>query len=193
MQNILRYIAFLFTDLRIRRGNRLMKYNEPDETDILAVCIPFLNSLGIQTIFRKIDSPTFLPGLLIEEGNIIIDKDTLLYPGDILHEAGHIAVVPSPERALLNNESVLASKNREAEEMMAIAWSYAACLHLNLDPLLVFHENGYRGGGENIVENFQAGRFFGVPTLQWCNMTTEPRNAKRGDVVYPDMNMWLRE
>jgi hypothetical protein len=160
---------------------------------ILSKCIPFLNSIGIATIFRKIETACFLPGLLIENGNIIIDRDALLYPGDILHEAGHIAVVPASERTLLNNQSVLDSKNRETEEMMAIAWSYAACMHLELDPLIVFHEKGYNGRGETIVEDFNAGDFLGAPSLQWCKMTIEPGNAKQGDAVYPVMKKWLRD
>ena len=35
---------------------------------------------------------------IFEQGSIVIDKDALLYPGDILHEAGHIAVVPADRR-----------------------------------------------------------------------------------------------
>jgi hypothetical protein len=160
---------------------------------ILSKCIPFLNGIGIKTVFRKIETLSFLPGLLIENGCIIIDRDALLFPGDILHEAGHIAVVPGPERATMTNQSILESKNRETEEMMAIAWSYAACIHLDLDPTIVFHENGYNGSGENIVENFNAGKYFGTPSLQWCNMTTEAANAKQGDDVYPVMKKWLRD
>jgi hypothetical protein len=160
---------------------------------ILSKCIPFLNGIGIKTIFRKIDSPCFLPGLIIENGSIIIDRDALLYPGDILHEAGHIAVVPGEYRAGLNNQSVLDSKNRETEEMMAIAWSYAACIHLEIDPVIVFHKNGYKGGGENIVDNFGKGNFSGALALHWCNMTIEPGSAKKGDEVYPQMIKWLRD
>jgi hypothetical protein len=170
-----------------------MKYKKSEVAAILDRCIPFLNSLGIRTIFKKIDAICFLPGLLIEDGNIIIDINALANPGDILHEAGHIAVVPRRERAHLNNASVLESKNRETEEMMAIAWSYAACIHLDIDPLIVFHENGYHGDGESIVENFQSGHLFGVPSLEWCNMTTEPRSARQGDIVYPGMKKWLRD
>src|SRR6185295_11016435 len=108
-----------------------------------------------------------------------IDKNKMMYPGDLLHEAGHIAVTAKEKRNMLdgnleNNES------GGALEMMAIAWSYAACIHLNLDPHIVFHENGYKGDGESIVENFQQGRFFGTPMLQWCGMTIEPKN-KNGD------------
>lgn len=170
-----------------------MTINNAEQAYFLNECIPFLNSIGIKTIFRKIENEVFLPGLLIEDGNIIIDIHALLYPGDILHEAGHIAVVSTLERSLLSNDAILASKNRETEEMMAIAWSYAACLHLGLNPRIVFHESGYKGTGGSIVDNFEAGQFLGVPTLAWCNMTTEPQNARRGDIVYPKMKKWVRD
>lgn len=169
-----------------------MTHNQPEAITVINKCIHFLNNIGIPTLFRKIESGSFLPGLLIENGSIIIDKDALLYPGDILHEAGHIAVAPAAERSSLNQQSIAESKNRETEEMMAIAWSYAACIHLELDPHIVFHESGYKGGGKSIVENFSAGNFFGTPMLQWCKMTIEPRNAQAGEPAYPQMLMWLR-
>jgi hypothetical protein len=160
---------------------------------VFSKCIPFLHSIGIQTFFRKIEEECFLPGLLIENGNIIIDEEALLYPGDILHEAGHIAVTPAAERPMLNNAAIMASKSREAEEMMAIAWSYAACVHLELDPYIVFHDNGYHGGGSNIVENLREGRFFGTATLEWCNMSIEPKHNKSAIYAYPKMLKWMRD
>jgi hypothetical protein len=160
---------------------------------ILDKCIQFLNNIGIATSFRKIENGSFLPGLLIEEGCIVIDNEALLHAGDILHEAGHIAVVPAERRSLLNQQAIIESKERETEEMMAIAWSYAACIHLQIDPHIVFHEQGYKGDGKSIVESFQAGQFFGTPMLQWCKMTIEPKNAKPGEPVYPQMLKWLRE
>lgn len=95
------------------------------------------------------------------------------YPGDILHEAGHIAVVPPAERHLLNADTIATREQREAEEMMAIAWSYAACVHLDIDAGFVFHDNGYKGGGSSIAESFKQGHYFGVPMLQWVGMTLE--------------------
>ena len=160
---------------------------------LLNKCVRFLNSIGIPVSFRKIDSGSFLPGLLIEQGSIVIDKDALLYPGDILHEAGHIAVVPADRRLLLDQQAIIESKERDTEEMMAIAWSYAACIHLEVDPHIVFHEEGYKGGGKSIVENFRAGHFFGTPMLQWCKMTIEPKHAQPGEPAYPQMLKWLRD
>ena len=43
-----------------------------------------------------ISHPSVLPGITIEAGTLIIDAGKLLYPGDILHEAGHLATA-SPE------------------------------------------------------------------------------------------------
>ena len=164
----------------------------PHDPYLLDKCIQFLTDIGIATSFKKIENGSFLPGLIIEQGCIVIDKDALLYPGDILHEAGHIAVVSADRRSLLGQEAIIESKERETEEMMAIAWSYAACIHLQIDPHIVFHEQGYKGDGKSIVENFRAGQFFGTPMLQWCKMTIEPRNAQPGEPTYPQMLKWLR-
>ena len=47
-------------------------------------CVDFLNNIvGIETSFRKIGNKSFLPGLLIKKGTIIIDIDALKHPGDI--------------------------------------------------------------------------------------------------------------
>jgi len=170
-----------------------MKNNDPEKSIILNRCVPFLNSIGIGTLFRKIDSGSFLPGLLIEKGSLIVDEGALQYPGDILHEAGHIAVVSAASRSSLDQQSIVASEHREAEEMMAIAWSYAACIHLELDAAIVFHEDGYQGGGKSMIENFRAGRFLGTPMLQWCKMTIEPGRGGHGEPVFPKMLRWMRE
>jgi hypothetical protein len=40
------------------------------------------------------------------------------------------------------------------DEMTSIAWSYAALRHLELDPAIIFHDDGYKGGAASIIENF---------------------------------------
>jgi hypothetical protein len=163
-------------------------------TDDLTRCISFLQSIGITTIEKPLLPGCFLPGLSIEEGCIIIDRNTLKYPGDILHEAGHIAVVPAAERHLLNAESIAGREQNEAEEMMAIAWSYAACTHLGLDPYFVFHEEGYRGAGKSIADNFEQKQYFGLPMLQWIGLTADEKQGPKLNVQpYPYMIKWLRD
>ena len=91
--------------------------------EFLEKCISFLNEIGIETKFEKLDGHCFLPGLSIRAGAVIIDTGLLKYPGDILHEAGHIAVVSAAERPTLSASAIEKRERREAEEMMAIAWS----------------------------------------------------------------------
>ncbi|ASZ15042.1 hypothetical protein CK934_21205 [Chitinophaga sp. MD30] len=155
--------------------------------------VTFIRSIGIPVIFRKLSDPTFLPGLQIDGGCILVDKQQLQHPGDLLHEAGHIAVVPPAERTMLRQDNIGGRENHAAEEMMAIAWSFAACKHLKIDPAFVFHEQGYKGEGRNIAEQFEAGHTFGVPMLQWAGMTAEPHQSKNiGLAPYPLMSHWLR-
>jgi hypothetical protein len=81
---------------------------------------------------------------------------------------------------------------KAAEEMMAIAWSYAAAVHLGLEPGVVFHEGGYKGGAESLIENFTNGRYIGVPMLQWIGLTFDERRAKEmGIEPYPRMTKWV--
>lgn len=165
-----------------------------DKQPLLEKCIIFLNEIGIKTLFKPIAPGSFLPGLSIENGMILIDLEKLAYPGDILHEAGHIAVVPAAERHELNAENIENRTQREAEEMMAIAWSYAAAVHLGLDPHFVFHDHGYRGGGSNIAENFMQKKYFGLPMLQWIGLTKDEKNAAALHIdPYPHMIKWLRD
>jgi hypothetical protein len=170
-----------------------MSENGSDEMALLEQCIEFLHTIGIETTFRKIANKSFLPGLLINKGMIIIDKDTLTHPGDILHEAGHIAVVPGIDRSGLSERNIVNRKNREGEEIMAIAWSYAACIHLFIDPFFVFHEQGYRGGRDYITDSCRLKSYVGLSMLENIGLTVNEKNAQRLNVPsYPHMVKWLR-
>jgi hypothetical protein len=164
-----------------------------NSTDAFDKAVAFIRSIGITVEFRTIDTECFLPGLSVNSGVIIVDLDKLKYPGDILHEAGHIAVVPAEERTTLNSSTLETRTDNAAEEMMTIAWSYAVCLHLDIDPGFVFHPHGYKGAGPHIAGEFANGRYFGVPMLQYVGMTIQgTKNNKDGQVVYPQMIKWVR-
>ena len=146
----------------------------------------FVRGIGIAVCAAALPDQTFLPGLDIRHGAILIDEARLSYPGDILHEAGHIAVTDPAERhAPTLSPSV-------GDELTAIAWSYAALRHLDIDPAVVFH-SAFKGGGASIIENFTAGRYFGVPLLQAYGMSCEPhRAAEKGLPPFPHMLRWMR-
>ena len=149
--------------------------------------VAFVRGIGIEVRAAVLPEKTFLPGLDIRHGAILVDAERLAHPGDILHEAGHLAVTDPLKR----NEPNLSPT--PAEEMTSIAWSYAALCHLTLDPAIVFHDDGYKGGATSIIENFTAGRYFGVPLLQFYGMAVEPRRAAETHAEpYPHMLRWLR-
>ena len=145
--------------------------------------------VGVGIAVRPGDAPDDapLPGLDVQSGVLVIDEARLAHPGDILHEAGHIAVADPETRSL---ESI---GSDPAEEMAAIAWSWAALTHLGLEPELVFHPEGYKGGAQALVEAFRTGDGVGVPMLQYWGLSTEPRRAaERGVAPFPHMLRWLR-
>lgn len=152
--------------------------------------LTFLDTIGIKYTFLAIEEDGFLPGLELREGAIIIDLERLKYVGDILHEAGHLACMPPDVRAgmtgvLPNNDMM------QGGEMMAMAWSFAACKHLQLDTTVVFHEFGYKDGSKVLIEAYEAGHGPGIPLLQWLGMCYDERNAaQNGGKPFPHMLHW---
>ncbi len=161
----------------------------PDR-EVTATILAFLRDIGLEVRTESIAGATFLPGITVDGGVLIFDPAAMKHPGDLLHEAGHLAVKPAAERKQTSADL----GNDPAEEMMAIAWSYAAAVHLRLPPEVLFHPDGYRGGSQALIENFTAGRYLAVPMLQWTGMTCgEQRARETGAAPYPQMTRWLRD
>jgi hypothetical protein len=148
--------------------------------------VTFLRAVGIVVEVVVLDGETFLPGVAVVAGALRVDPARLTWPGDLLHEAGHVAVgdPACPEGGVSDDPG---------EEMAALAWSYAAATYLDLDPSVPFHDGGYRGGGAALAENFSLGGFVGVPMLAMWGLTLEPRRATPdGPPPYPHMLAWRR-
>jgi hypothetical protein len=152
--------------------------------------VNFLRQIGLPVRSSEITEQTFLPGIQIDHGVLVFDEAKLEHPGDLLHEAGHLALM-SPSR----RERVHLNAGKSAgEEMGAIAWSWAALCYLQLDPTVVFHSGGYKGGSQSLIENFANGRYIGTPMLEWRGLTAGAKRAKElGVAPYPHMLKWLRD
>ena len=148
-------------------------------TTVVDRILEFLTTIGLEVRLEPIEAPTVLPGITVDHGALVVDEARLSYAGDLLHEAGHLAVVPAAERGELTVNVGADGGN----EMAALAWSYAAARHLGLAPEVVFHDDGYRGGARTLVENFEEGRYVGVPILVWRGLTSTE--------AYPSMERWL--
>lgn len=149
--------------------------------------IQFVRDVGLTVREARVPANSFLPGLRIEAGQLVVDRSRLLYPGDILHEAGHLAVVPPDVRAVLGPDISDYRTKDEAlgDEIVAQLWSYAAIVALELPASVVFHADGYRGSSEWFQDNYQRGQYPGLHLLVWMGMTTPE--------TFPQMTRWLRE
>jgi hypothetical protein len=169
--------------------------NQVFQNELVQKLAGFLQEIGLKVIACKIEGPTFLPGLQVESGRLLVDESRLLYPGDLLHEAGHLAVVPPEVRRKLSGELLEAAGGEmDLIEVAAMAWSYAVCVHLALDPRVVFHAAGYRGKSEALLLGFSLGVFPGANQLAAAGMTLHSQSARAaGAQTFPKMLKWLRE
>lgn len=155
---------------------------------ILERIFRFFDKISIQYNFTEIETETFLPGIQIKNGVLQIDLQKLKYPGDLLHEAGHIAVTKSEERNVLNDNVIENNAEKAGDEMAVLLWSYAAAKKIGLAPEIVFHEDGYKGEAIWLREQFEGKNYIGLPLLQWMGLTDV-----EGKDAFPKMKVWLRE
>ncbi|MFD2786799.1 hypothetical protein [Hymenobacter rubripertinctus] len=155
-----------------------------DTPALIDYLLDFVRVTGLVVVEAALPTNTFLPGLLLRAGQLVVDRQQLLYPGDILHEAGHLAVSTAAERPAVGGNITEHDPGKEGEEMAVHCWCYAACVALNLPAEVVFHPAGYRGASAWFIENFQQGRYIGLPLLVWMELTTTQE--------YPRMTRWLR-
>ena len=156
--------------------------------------VRFLRHVGIAVEPAELGDDCFLPGIALDRGRLLFDESRLTYPGDLLHEAGHVAVAPGSARPSLTGAIAVPGLDPGELERAAMPWSYAAALAVGIDPALVFHEGGYHGHAAGLLRTFAAGVPPGVHLLEAAGMTaTGPRAAALGVPPYPHMLRWLRD
>ncbi len=189
--NVIFFISFYIHLLKYSTNCENM--NDLSRENLLLKITNFLDEIGIKYRFTAINEDTFLPGLKIDKGELLIDENKLKYVGDILHEAGHIALLPPEIRNDLSG-SLENQPEPEGTEMAVIAWTYAACKAIPIPTAIVIHNEGYKGTAESIIKNFDEGHYFGVPILQWLGMTNEKKSILKSDqLVFPKMSFWVRK
>ena len=156
----------------------------PDLVKILS----FLDEVGIEYELTPLPGESFLPGISIGNGRLLIDVAQLKHPGDVLHEAGHIAVELPEDRPKLSGNVEEHKPNAAKLEIGVILWTWAAIVYLDLDPAIVFHEEGYRGASTWYIEQFSQGNYIGLPLLKWMGLTGGPQSLE----PFPHMTQWLR-
>ncbi|MCF6438349.1 hypothetical protein L1077_02750 [Pseudoalteromonas luteoviolacea] len=164
-----------------------------DRAQQIKQVLGFLDEIGLPYKVVSFAKKTFLPGLRHNQGVLEIDMDKLIYPGDILHEAGHYAVCEPKERHLLDGDIYKTGLEHQrpkqqmmGEEMAATAWSVAAAKHLGFSLDVVFHDAGYRGNSQNLISAFEQGGGIGHPLLGAYQMSCKEQG-------FPKMQTWIRQ
>jgi hypothetical protein len=149
--------------------------------------LDFLGSVGIDVVAGDIGD-SILGSMTVRHGTIIVDPAIPAWPGDLLHDAGHVAMTEPAMRQQLDKVS-----DDPAEEMGAMAWSVAAASAIGIPLETIFHEAGYKGARQNYIDSFRNDPSIGVPFLAWLGMTAEPRRAAEWRIpAFPVMQRWLR-
>jgi hypothetical protein len=155
--------------------------------------VEFLRRIGIAIREEAITGDTFLPGIAIENAELVLDRVRNTWPGDLLHEAGHLAVLPHTLRLSASgnlHDSALASYAGEPE---VTAWAYAAILEIGLPIEVLFHEGGYGGNSDGLRFTYSVGVYPGAAGLSAAGMASTSAEAISGSAkAYPAMLRWLR-
>lgn len=154
------------------------RWREPGGVGAALTIARFLEGIGIETRVGALPDGILMPNMDVAAGVIVVDPQRPGWPGDLLHEAGHLAVNEESER---QSDELVSDPGRE---MAAIAWSVAAARACGVPLATLFHPEGYKGGSDSLIVAFDEGRGFGVPLLAWYGMTTE--------ASFPAMSRWLR-
>jgi hypothetical protein len=175
--------------------------------------VTFLREIGLPLAVGPFGAEGFLPGITVADGGLRVDPDHLYVSGDLLHEAGHMAIVPARLRGRLGNnleeslrellvgdDDPLAALALHHTEPMATAWSYAALRALNLPPEVIFFAGGYRMNPEQqqrFITLLDSGNNFGIAHLANIGMTGHcgimALLQQNGLPPYPHMTKWLQD
>lgn len=178
--------------------------------------VEFIGSIGLNVCCAEVRD-SHIPFVKISDGGLVVDVKNV-FPGDVLHEAGHLAVIPQPFRDGANDD--LADVNRhmgrhldifglrgfsshpedplcrallQCGEHEAIAWQYAAACAIDLPEEWLFPPDSFGGEGAALAAALKGGWHAGIHGLRaagWTKLRARD-GAPAGAPVYPQLAFWL--
>lgn len=190
-----------------------------DRLSPLTVSIAFLRSIGL-SVEQELSVEGFLDGggVLIRDGSLRYDpaRATVSY---LLHEAGHLAIMPMPWRALcqrdvdgavetmfldlakmnLHPDHPLSRAAIQCSDSEATAWAWAAGAAIGLKPKQIIEDWQYEGTGkverERLMPSLRAvdrvSGHLGIHGLAHAGFCALAAN--RPLPMYPKLRMWLQD
>jgi len=174
----------------------------------VAACVAFLREIGLSvSVLEAVGPGTFTPGIRIRAGSLEIDPTARA--SGLLHEAGHLATMPTRFRPLMEGNlyasvrriSMLASDlglepDHPLERALiqcgdteATAWAWAAGCHIGLSPTAIIQDDEYEGEGAEIRGMLSMNAYFGISGMTHAGLCGHPRRPGG----YPAMRKWLQD
>jgi hypothetical protein len=154
----------------------------------------FITRIGLPIAEQALAADTFLPGIALRDGGLLVDPDQLIWPGDLLHEAGHLAVLPASMRTEAHDDDLSHADVEHAGELEAMAWAYAAAVELALPVEVLIHDGGYHGKARDLLQMYTFGVYPGLRGLCESGMAAAHGfTPDCGPLQYPKMLRWLRD
>lgn len=174
-------------------------------SDNLELVIHGLAQMGFRLQPRE-GSTGFLNGVRIDQGVIQYDP-CVVQPSDILHEAGHLAVIPAQFRSLATGnmarvqDHMLTHVERLIEEDMTVidsplvravmqsgdpeatAWAFAAGREIGIPDDVVILDDEYDGEGEFVRMGLAMNAYVGINGLVAGGMCASTR-------AFPTLTRW---
>src|SRR5688500_18174645 len=79
--------------LAAMRGRHAHRTSRPMNS--LDTILTFMTQIELSVSEGEVSRDSFLPGVRVARGTLVFDRALLRWPGDLLHEAGHVAVTPA--------------------------------------------------------------------------------------------------
>lgn len=192
----------------------MQKFNK-HRTDIDLI-LNFISSIGIEYQMESDVIGPFSENIDIKNGVIHFDYERVLV-GDLLHEAGHLALVLKEYRKIFNGNLYKSLKQYVAlvtqlevsdqcietllacEDVHVTAWVWSVGIKLGLNPDDVIQTDKYGGEGDSIRELLQISDrtcmpYIGVAQLQAAGYTKKYNRMiemqEPHTKFYPHLNFW---
>lgn len=175
------------------------------QSEALARSVAFLEGIGIPCHPSE-EARGFLEHIRIDHGTLFYNP-THAKAANLLHEAGHIAVLPSKLRADVGTDlddtfdrleglmdEAFDPENPDSPEVRALlqcgeteatAWAWAAGKAIGLPDALIIEDEDYDNCGADIRLALACNAYLGINGLVAGNMATSVR-------AYPTLTRWLQ-
>lgn len=166
--------------------------------------IIFLKGIGFNTERGEVTANSFVPNITIKNGEIVYNEEALV--GDMLHEAGHLAILPAKYRSIcqanvgrsvaeiwkhadaageLEVDSPMYRALIQASDPEATAWAWAAGKEIGIAEEEIIPDFQYQGTGEEIRSMLSARCYLGINGLRAAGMLDSVK-------TFPKLTRWVQ-